>query len=274
MKIYFKQNESAASPFDELNICDCYLKQLYIDSDASKITRKTHHHTGFEIHIITNGGQTYEIGNNKYCIREGKFLLISPFVAHRIISAEPKTEKYSLTFICSELSYLDECVSGEIPSRFFENIRFISDEYQNSKATSARLIENSVFECLMMLLRLSGLRETHITHENHTDDFRLEYVKKYISDNIENRITVTDIASYCYISAKQITRIFLKHEGITPAQYIARQRILHIQKLLENSDLTLNEISERMNFQNEYYFNVFVRKHLGMPPGTYRRMHR
>lgn len=260
------------SPFSEFNIRDCYLKHLYIDSDASKITRKTHHHNGFEIHIIEKGHQSYEINNETYNVRAGEFFLIPPFLKHRVISSASGTEKYSITFTCMELSYISECSSDVIPPRFFENVRFIADEYHNAKTSSERLIENSAFECTLMFLRLSGLQETENLRMAPADDLRLENVKAYISDNIENNITVTDIAAYCYISPKQITRIFIKHEGVTPAQFIAKQRILHIQKLLDENILSLKEISEKMHFQNEYYFNVFVKKHLGMPPGTYRKM--
>ena len=276
MKIYFKQqNDNPASPFSEFNIRDCYLKQLYIDSDTSKITRKNHHHNGFEIHIIEKGHQIYEVGDALYETRAGEFFLIPPFIKHRITSSAPGTEKYSITFSCSDFAYMTECVSGNIPPRFFENARFISEEYHNAKATSERLIENSAFECTLMLLRLSGLHETECPQSSlRADDLRLEHVKEYIYDNIENNITVADIAAYCYISSKQMTRIFIKHEGIAPAQFIANARALHIQKLLENNSLTLKEISDRMNFQNEYYFNAFVKKHLGMPPGTYRKMNK
>ena len=275
MKIFFKQrNENPSSPFSALNIRDCYLKHLYIDSDTSKITRKTHHHNGFEIHIIEKGHHTYEIGDKVYETHEGEFFLIPPFLKHRITNSASGTEKYSITFTCPELSYISECVSGDIPPRFFENVRFISEEYHNLKSVSERLIENSVFECTLMFLRLSGLRESENCLATPADDLRLENVKAYISDNIENCITVSDIAAYCYISQKQITRIFLKHEGVTPAQYIAKQRTLRIQALLERDELSLKEISDRMNFQNEYYFNSFVKKHLGMPPGTYRKMNK
>lgn len=275
MKIYFKQqNGNSSSPFSDFNIRDCYLKHLYIDRDTSKITRKTHHHTGFEIHIIEKGHQTYEIGDEVYETHEGQFFLIPPFLKHRITNSESGTEKYSITFTCSELSYISECVSGDIPPRFFENARFISEEYYNAKSVSERLIESSVFECTMMFLRLSGLQETENLRMAPADDLRLENVKAYISDNIENCITVSDIAAYCYVSPKQITRIFLKHEGLTPAQYIAKQRALRIQALLESDELSLKEISDRMSFQNEYYFNAFAKKHLGMPPGTYRKMNK
>lgn len=275
MKIYFKQSDKTDiySPFSPLNIRDCYLKHLLIDKDTSKVTHKPHHHNGFEIHIIEKGQQSYQSDGKLYCANGGEFFFIPPFVKHQVLSSAPGTEKYSITFSSSELSYLSNCVSGTVPPRLFESVRFIINEYHNETSLSEHIIQNTVFECAIMLLRICGLRETStIKTEDGSEDLRLESAKAYIRDNIESWLTVSDIATYCHISIKQITRIFLKNEGISPAQYIVKERIEHIHKLLEDGNLSLKEISEKMNFQNEYYFNTFVKKHIGMPPGTYRKM--
>ncbi|MBQ2743580.1 MAG: AraC family transcriptional regulator [Oscillospiraceae bacterium] len=274
MKIYFKQNDGTnpSSVFSSFGITDCYLKHLYIDSDANKVTRKAHHHNGFEIHIIEKGHQEYEVDGRIYSAKSGEFFFVPPYVRHKIVNSSTGTEKYSITFSSTALTYLDDCIIGSIPHRFFENVKFITNEYHNSKGISVQLIESSVFECAVMFLRLAGLREEACLKQSETDDLRLDSVKKYIADNIESWITVGDIAAYCYVSPKQVTRIFLKHEGMTPAQYVIKRRISYIQKLLESNRLSLKEISEKMNFQNEYYFNAFVKKHLGMPPGEYRKM--
>lgn len=274
MKIYFKQPDkiNPASPLAYFGITHCYFKQLHIDCDTSKITRKTHHHNSFEIHIIEKGEQEYEAEETKYTAKSGEYFFIPPFAKHKLIGSAPGTEKFSLTFSSDKLMYLNQCILGTVPLRFFENAQFIINESFNITTISDRLIENSVSESIVMFLRLCGLREMTLEQKNTTEDLRLEAVKEYIDDNIESWITVNDIAAYCYLSPKQVTRIFLKHEGVSPAQYIINRRIAHIQKLLENEALSLKSISDKMNFQNEYYFNSFVKKHLGMPPGTYRKM--
>lgn len=273
MKIYYKQTSNPrTSFFAEFNIKDCYFKHLFSEKDVGKISIKEHHHNGFEIHIIKEGYQEYEADGRIYSVHSGEFFLCPPYTKHRVISASPDTEKFSITFSCAELLYIDKCVIGEIPQRFLENAAFIINESNNGKTTSAALIESSVCECVILFLRLSGLREDTGVSNEDVHDLRLDYVKKYIADNIDNWFTVSDIAAYGHISTRQLIRIFLKNEGITPAQYITKQRVEYIQMLLQSDELSLKEISETMHFQNEYYFNAFVKKHLGMPPGAYRRM--
>lgn len=84
---------------------------------------------------------------------------------------------------------------------------------------------------------------------------------------------VVDVATYCYLSTKQLTRIFQKYEGVTPGEYIIKRRIVKIESLLADASLSLKQVSMMMNFDNEYYFNAFFKKYSGMPPGEYRKMH-
>ena len=105
-------------------------------------------------------------------------------------------------------------------------------------------------------------------------DARFEMVKKFISDNVEQNLSVADVASYCHLSARQLTRIFLDKEGISPAKYINSERMKKIGECIKNSDLTLQQISDRFSYNNEYYFNASFKKYFGVPPLTYRKMFR
>ena len=57
-------------------------------------------------------------------------------------------------------------------------------------------------------------------------------------------------------------------------KYIEISRILcyNVFAVMNESELSLKEISERLNFANEYYFNTFFKKYSGMTPGEYRKM--
>lgn len=274
MKIYYRQSskdDAVASPFDKLNITNCFFMHTHTSSVKKDITPKAHHHQGFEIHILEKGHQKFKTKNKIYSIFTDDFLIIPPKISHQIISSTYETSRYSLSFASDGLKNINECYIGKFPKSLYENIRFITGEYPNRSTLSNTLIENRVFEITVTLLRLVGLSEEKVTVDIN-DDSRLLAVKEYIKDNIENPITVMDIANYCHLTPKQITRIFNKSEEKTPGQYIISQRAEHIARLLSDDSLSLKDISERMHFQNEYYFNTFVKKYLGMTPGSYRKM--
>ncbi len=272
MKIHYKQpKEDQAGALCRLGIRDCYLKELLLDKNQDIITRKNHYHTSFELHMIMDGFQEYEINGTTYRLDSGSFLLIYPNVAHVAVSSSMHTWKYSITFN-KKTECNKDCICGKIPDRILENISFITKESVKKKEISFTLIENSILEIMVSIFRLLGIKENDTT-QNETENVMITLAKQYIDDNIMSSPGVVDVATYCYLSTKQLTRIFQKYEGVTPGEYIIKRRIVKIESLLADASLSLKQVSMMMNFDNEYYFNAFFKKYSGMPPGEYRKMH-
>ncbi len=274
LKIIYKQPD-ADSIFALAGISSCCLKQLSYSKDAAASTKKAHHHTGFEIHIIENGHQTYNFSGKSVRVNRGEFLIIPPELKHQMEDFAPDTEKFSLTFsvAADSLFYGVKTYTVARTDEFFsENFRYILEEKRTPSVFGAKLIENRIFELSVRIARLCGIKAHSDKEDECADtDSRVSIVKQYINDNIELNLTAADVAAYCYLSTKQLTRLFLASDGQTPTQYIQKQRTRYIENLLATS-MPLREISEKMNFSSEYHFNSFFKKHAGMPPGTYRRM--
>jgi len=131
--------------------------------------------------------------------------------------------------------------------------------------------EIKIYEILIYILRKHGFVQKETINDLSSEDVRLSMAKQYIKDNAESNLKVSEVADYCYISSKQLTRLFEK-ENTSPAKYIRHCRIARIESLLGDRNLSLKNISEIMNFSSEYQFNSFFRKYSGMPPGEYRKM--
>ena len=279
MKILYRQNngKERLSPFSLIGVYQCYFKEIEGDRDKRFVTKKEHSHMGYEIHIVADGEQTYEIGCKLFDVCRGSFLLIPPGIRHRIVKGEGGMRKYSVSFSVrsdkeSALSgYKPDTVCDKCPRELFDVCSRISAEAQRNTGLSGSLIENAVFELTVGVLRLCGFDEGGGACEAFDENARVELAKKYIKDNIDLGLSVPDVASYCYISEKQLTRLFLTSEGSSVGEYIRAQRILRIEELLRLENLSLKEISRVMNFNNEYYFNMFFKKYYGMPPGEYRK---
>ena len=268
MKIYYKETEN--SYLKNFGIRNCYFKGLEAKNDFKNITEKPHLHTGYEIHLILKGVQHYIVGETEYKISSGEFLIIPPNTVHSVKKTDD-INKISITFnieIKNSLQTLNE----KIPERINQNIKFILSEAEIKKDSSLYLIENSVYEIIVLLLRKAGRKETD-AQEKYDNNTFLKLAKSYIKDNIEAMPDVYSVAQYCHLSERQLNRIFNKFEDITVAEYIRKKQTEHIEKLFCETDLSIKEISDRMNFSSEYYFNYFFKKNSGMTPGEYKRMH-
>ena len=274
MKIIYRQNP-LKSVFSDAGIQNCCMKHAYYHKRSKDATTKEHHHTGFEIHIIENGHQSYLFDGTECVVSAGNFLLIPPNLKHRLKDVSPLLKKFAITFHAEETSLFSEItsyVSGAFSPLVTDSLKKISLEEQSRLFYAERLIENSIFDILIYLLRDCGLKESKKEAPTPQEDARLFIAKQYINDNIESNLKVADIAAYCYLGTKQLTRLFQENSGTTPAAYIQAQKAKHIETLLTETDIPLRDISERMNFSSEYHLNSFFKKYAGMPPGEYRKM--
>ena len=288
MKILFRQkskdqeNFQGISPFSACGIKNCYFKSIEQSLPDGSSTKKRHSHTGYEFHIIIDGKQYYETCDGDFSVGRGYFLAIPKGRAHRLVSAEYPIKKYAFTFSLESADKCifngvdeEECICLPIPERLLSNIRAVAEYSTDASFSSSVVIENCIFESVILLLRAIGIKEKYDTVSGiieKSEDGRVELAKQYISDNIEMPLSVSEVAAYCYISEKHLTRLFYFSERLSPASYMRRERIKYIEELLRKPNLSLGEISRRMGFPNESGFNAFFKKYNGMPPGEYRKM--
>ncbi len=271
---YQKADDSISVP----GITNCYFKRVLFSKDRSAVNRKMHFHTGFEIHIVESGYQIYDIEDSKVAVKEGEYLIIPPLVGHMATEEAANTKKYAISFFSSDdgggllnpehpmKSYYVNDISDAIS----DCLTNINSEYEQKKPFSDKILSLKVAECILLMLRAVGIAEA-VGDEVSEEDRRLSMAKQYIKDNLKRNILLSELADYCYMSEKQLTRIFKSYEGISATEYIRKKRCLLIEKLLADPDLTLQTISDIMGFNNEYYFNAFFKKNTGMTPGAYRK---
>ena len=282
MKFLYKQPVNNLDPgavfFRCLGVHQCYFKHLFSERDAAGMTYKRHHHTHYEVHMVESGCVGYEVDGKEYILNIGHFLVLPPQTAHQATLRQPGTSTLSITFRSEEdkclLPALTNCVTGEISAEIKELIATILAENTQRQFASTTLIAASLAQILIRFWRLCGVRKSEDPQQIVEADPRLSLAIQYICDNIEYSPTVSEVAAYCHLSTKQLTRLFLEAEEPVPSEYIRQQRIRRIEELLKDPQISLRSISETMHFSSEFYFNTFFKKESGMTPGEFRKMHR
>lgn len=82
--------------------------------------------------------------------------------------------------------------------------------------------------------------------------------------------TVEFYASELCITPKYLSVICKKQSGRTANEWITEHVIEDIRYYLLQTDLTIKQISNELEFPNESFFGRFCKKHLGLPPQAYR----
>lgn len=76
----------------------------------------------------------------------------------------------------------------------------------------------------------------------------------------------TSPGKHFYISQYHLCREFKRYTSSTIVQYIHNLRVLHAQRLLQESDYSITEISKRVGFSNVTHFNRVYKSVTGMSP--------
>ena len=129
----------------------------------------------------------------------------------------------------------------------------------------------SVLSCVCEVLSILGRENSDV----HSKDYSgVANGLKIIEKDPFNDISIEEIASMCNISSGSFRRIFRKYLGKSPIQYRTDLRIKTMQFMLENSDLTIENMSELLGINNAPYIYKMFKKSVGLSPGEYRNKYK
>ncbi|MFC1409321.1 GlxA family transcriptional regulator [Streptacidiphilus sp. N1-12] len=87
-------------------------------------------------------------------------------------------------------------------------------------------------------------------------------------------LALRDLAEHAGMSVRTFTRRFRDETGLSPGQWLVRQRAQEARRLLEGSDLTVDRIAREVGFGTAASMRQHLHEALGVAPSTYRRTFR
>lgn len=105
---------------------------------------------------------------------------------------------------------------------------------------------------------------------NKTDN-TIELASHYILENLDKKITVNELANILGYSASHLSAIFRRDISSSPTEYINAIKIREGCRLLDFTDMKINQIGPKVGINDSYYFTRLFTRIMGVSPTEYRR---
>lgn len=280
------------------------MKRFYINKDLDVLEFEAvnewgyprHNHNFFELTFVLKGSGQHILNDSIIDYKAGNVFFLTPKDEHEFVISEPTrfglikfTEQMflekaafssnshwrkNLESVIFHSNIVAECIVHyeNDKQQLFGLYALIRDELKNSEVYGRNVLEELFGALLIVLSRnikrsIKNKPAAEITDKEKINDI-LTYIRQNILDN--EKIKLKTIAEEFYISANYIGIYIKKHAGISVQQYVTETRVKMAERMLKQTQLSIQEIADKTGFVDASHFNKTFKKHNGVNPSQFR----
>lgn len=96
--------------------------------------------------------------------------------------------------------------------------------------------------------------------------------KAYMKEHAYEQLTLSVVAEALHVNKAYLCDMFKKETGINMSSYINNLKVAEAKKLLLETQLSVNDIAEKLNYSSSKYFIEKFTKSTGITPAKFRNM--
>lgn len=283
----------------EVNPC---MRAAGIDEQAAHIgaNRMIYDH---EIIYCHSGSFTVIYDHHSVTANAGDILIITPRIPHRLDyrhaievywvhldffyhNDQDNLSRYLATDKTIALSPEGYTTSLARPGIIIKPSRHLPDLYptENPKRTKAifdnltSIFENKTFRWSMTSKALLSelLSETfdHLWEpetSSHSNSQLVQSIIDYLNENAHRGVTGKELSNRFHYHQDTLNRFFKNELGVSLRSYQQQLKLDHVKQLLNDTDLTLDQIAEQANYSDRSHLIKRFTKLTGISPTAYRQ---
>ena len=244
--------------------------------NRSTLTFAPHSHNFFELHAVLEGELSYAFGERTESVKRGEFIIFPPKLLHGVKDCTEHFLKLTVAFSLNENGELFRGFSSppftafemtDVMAEIFDFLIKCAQGNENIPKNALKMRLAEAVYCAADIMNIQAEK----AEKGDENDPRLCRAKKYVEDNPEIFFSCEEIAAFCLISSKQLSRIFKATEGVSLFEYIRKEKLESAKKLLLTTKLLECEIASRLGFSSVQYFSKFFSKYAGISPFEFRK---
>lgn len=251
---------------------------LRINSQRSS-NAQMHWHESIELIYVLEGICSIESDTSYTLVHPGELSIISCNENHRVRYKMPLTHYYCLIISpldCDQLPFSLENTSFEriIKDSFIlELFLKITDELSKHPKFYEFTVKSMITRLIIELVRQHTSTTQLLITSSIQKDPKMLLVQKailYIHTHFTENLSLEELCLHIGVSKYYLCRIFKEITQKTVIQFINELKCQYAQKLISESDYTINQISEMCGFNSLPYFYRTYKKYMGVTPSTYK----
>jgi len=259
------------------------------DANRHFSVKYPHRHDFFEVLYLLKGSGFHVIDGNNYEIKPPCVFFMSRGQAHKL-ELSHDIEGYIFIFTAdfyllnrSDQNRLIEfpffyTIHQDNPPLLLENegdIRFLESLFRQGIAEIDRPGGYSIEMLRSVLdLILTTCATRYPVSESLLNKGKGQImVKRFfhlIEENNQKNLSLSDYAAMIGVTPNHLTQTVKLLTGKTSSQIVKDKQLLEIKRLLVHTNLSVSEIANQLNFEDQSYFTKFFKRETGMTPLQYR----
>ncbi len=267
--------------------------ELYYYEDVNIYNVNKHTHNYYEFYFFVDGNITMNIKGNNYQLKPGDVVLIPPHSSHYITNHDTNITyrrfvlwveskyyknlmdrsqvfKYIVTNTKDNEQYIypnDIMTFNLFQTKLFNIIEESSSHNFGKDQKIVLLLYDLLLELNRMAYNLTHQTAKHISLNLHDN------IISYIETNIEDDLSLNDIAENFYVSKYHIAHIFKQKYGISVHKFITKRRLEMCKNAIMNG-LNITDVFNKYGFKDYSSFYRAFKKEFGLSPKEYKELHK
>lgn len=176
-----------------------------------------------------------------------------------------KTSKMLLSLFIKEA----QCALNEIPNNYNSTKPL---EFSGDVFGASQLMKFHFVEFLIKLIR-GNAHATSNSIKNRLSDKSdtIDLIISYMNDNIYNDIDLEKLCNRFYLRKSRLSVLFKEFTGKSPIEYFSELKIKEAKKLLREDNLSVSQITFKLNYSSIHNFSRAFKKSTGFSPTGYKK---
>jgi AraC-like DNA-binding protein len=237
-----------------------------------------HSHGELQILAIIKGGFGLSFETQSYDLKAGGVCVLPARLMHSVSIIRQRPHCVFLDFRvdhtpASPLQAITNLYSGQqVFSTDADALRGVADELRSASQLGGA---EKAATTMSLFWKMFALFSTDLSPrvekpEDANLDRRLLIADGYLKDRLSSNIGVESVAAFAGLSRSQLTRLYMQHFKVGPAERLRQIRVERAQHLLKTSTLAIKEIAHACGFACPNHFCRTFREATGKAPSRCR----